>query len=137
MNGKDIFVMVEEQSTSTIIAGTRTNELNSSCGMEEVTSPTTGEWDEYRPKRAKWNVTTGYLILASEQVLDLLKVRKQFTLHIVTHENGVNTSVLTGKAWLSTCKINLSIGKLAQGSFQFTGTGPLEVPDETDPEEES
>ena len=118
-------MLIEDEGTSTIIAGTRTTEIDSSVGMQEVTSPTTGDSEEFLPQRNKWGITTGWLFIADDMVLNLLRVGQKVKLHIATRRIRTETPRLTGYAWIQTCRITANTGNLVQGSFQFQGTGPL------------
>lgn len=116
-----------------LIAGTKSNEVQSACDMEEVSSPLTGTWREYKSGKKGWTVGVGFLILAMSNATELLSVGETYTLRFCDRNgNGVE-----GTALLKTCNIRATIGTLAQGSFAFQGTGPLvEVEQEEEEEEE-
>lgn len=128
MNGKDLFIMIMENNTSTIIAGTKTNDIDVSTDTIETTSPTTGKWKEYVPRRSKWGVTTTFLLTNGQHAKDLLKSGTLFTLILAYKQGSTTVQLLTGQAYLVTCKISATIGNLAQGSFQFVGNGELAEP---------
>lgn len=134
--GKDLYVLIEDEGTSTIIAGTRTTEIDRSVGMQEVTSPTTADSEEYLPQRSKWSITTGWLMVADDMVLNVLRVGQKVKLHIATRRIRTETPRLTGYAWIQTCRITANTGNLVQGSFQFVGNGELEQYTPPEPEEE-
>lgn len=124
--GKDIFVAIEDTWTATIIAGTRSNELQSSSELHEKSGPLTGKWKERMAGRKEWSIETSYLVLSGAGVKDLLKVGNIFKLHLASREGTSVSTQLTGMAFLSSCKITSTIGNLAQGAFSFVGSGPLE-----------
>lgn len=133
INGKNIFILAgEDESSATIIAGTRSNEVRVTCDNIEVSSPTSGQWREYLAGRSGWTVSTGFLVGDASRIKDLLKVRKHFLLAFASKVDGNTTVELKGWAILTECQITSTIGNLVQGSFRFVGTGPLVDP--TDPD---
>ena len=139
-HGRNLYVLIKENGTGVIIAGTRSNEFQTDVDLQEVSSPNSGVWKEYLPQREEWNVSTNFLVTSDESLLSLLETRKYVTLSFVCRSpGGTTTELLTGEAWVKSCKITATLGNLAQGSFQFVGNGPLappEAPDSEDEEEE-
>lgn len=135
-HGRNLYVLLKESGTGVIIAGTRSNEFQTDIDLQEVSSPNTGTWKEHLPQREEWNVSTNFLVTSDESLLSLLKTRKYVTLSLVCRSpGGTTTELLTGEAWVKSCKITATLGNLAQGSFQFVGNGPLAPPEEPDPED--
>ena len=135
-HGRNLYVLLKESGTGVIIAGTRSNEFQTDIDLQEVSSPNTGTWKEHLPQREEWNVSTNFLVTSDESLLSLLKTRKYVTLSFVSRTpGGTVTELLTGEAWVKSCKITATLGNLAQGSFQFVGNGPLAPPEEPDPED--
>lgn len=135
-HGRNLYVLLKESGTGVIIAGTRSNEFQTDIDLQEVSSPNTGTWKEHLPQREEWNVSTNFLVTSDESLLSLLKTRKYVTLSLVCRSpGGTVTELLTGEAWVKSCKITATLGNLAQGSFQFVGNGPLAPPEEPDPED--
>ena len=135
-HGRNLYVLLKESGTGVIIAGTRSNEFQTDVDLQEVSSPTTGTWKEHLPQREEWNVSTNFLVTSDESLLSLLETRKYVTLSLVCRApGGTVTELLTGEAWVKSCKITATLGNLAQGSFQFVGNGPLAPPEEPDPED--
>ena len=127
-NGNNIFVYAGTH----LIAGTRSNDFETNCDLQEISSPGQGEWRQYIKGRKDWSVTVNYLVAPDTSALsisgctglkDLLQVGNTFTLKI--YKRGSSTVVLQGDAILSSCKITATRGNLIQGSFQFTGNGSL------------
>lgn len=132
-HGRNLYVLIQENGTGVIIAGTRSNEFQTDIDLQEVSSPNTGTWKEHLPQREEWNVSTNFLVTSDESLLSLLKTRKYVTLSFVSRSpGGTVTELLTGEAWIKTCKISAVLGNLAQGSFQFVGNGELAEPDDPD-----
>lgn len=120
--GKNIVIYWNDH----IIAGTRSNDFETECDTLEVASPEQGEWREYLTARKKWQVTVGYLVPASSDITDMLRVGNTYTLQFVDRTD--RTTLLQGTAILKKCKITASIGSIIQGSFQFQGNGALAEP---------
>lgn len=123
--GLNIYVCVQEGTASTIIAGTRSNEIQTSVETIEISSPTSGQWREYITGRKEWSITTGFLCLVNSDMAKLLQVGQSFTIQLVGRNGNTTSVLLSGLATLKTCKITATIGNLVQGSFQFEGNGAL------------
>lgn len=123
--GLNIYVCVQEGTASTIIAGTRSNEIQTSVETIEISSPTSGQWREHITGRKEWSITTGFLCLVNSDMAKLLQVGQSFTLQLVGRDGSTTSTLLEGVATLKTCKITATIGNLVQGSFQFEGNGAL------------
>lgn len=127
-NGNNILVY----SGSTLIACTKSNEVQTDCDTIEVSSPMQGSWETFITGRKKWSVTVSYLVVddsvlgisGGTGVRDLLQVGNTFTLHFKNRSSN-DSSGVSGTAILKTVKINAVRGNLATGSFQFLGTGAL------------
>ena len=107
---------------SNIIAGTRTNDIQTDCDMLEVTNPNSATWRMFKAGRKGWKIDTGFLVLAANATEELLNVGTSYTLQF-RDRNG--STILEGTAILKTCKISSNISSLVQGSFSFQGTGAL------------
>lgn len=125
LNGNNIFITIGEGSAAVIIAGTRTNEIQVESEMIEISSPNSGKWREYIAGRSEWSFTTGFLVLANENVADLLETGTKVGVHIVGRQGTSTVELLHGEAWIKTGKMTFSRSNLAQGSFAFQGTGEL------------
>lgn len=120
-NGNDILIY----RGTTLIAGTRSNEITTNAETIEVSSASNGQWKTYIAGRKDWGVTVNYLVPAVTNVSDLLNVGTSYTISVRTRSGSTVTSRLSGTAILKTCKITATKGNLIQGSFQFAGSGPL------------
>lgn len=129
VNGNNIFITIGEGTTATIIAGTRSNDIQTQAEMIPISSPASGQWKEVLAGQMDWGFSTNFLLLSDSSVLDLLKVGLKVTVNVVTRQGSVLTVQLTGQAYFKTCRITSTRGNLAQGGFQLQGTGPLAVPD--------
>ena len=93
--GNNIIVYMNGQA----IAGTKSDEIQVESDTIEIASATDQDWVHQIAGRKSWSLNVGWLVLAN---LDVRKV------------------LLAGSA--VTIKMR---GNLAQGSFAFTGNGPL------------
>ena len=123
--GNNIFIATNDSTlspgTSKIIAGTRTNEINTECGAIEVASATQQDWQEFIAGRKSWSLSVGWLLLANADVQKILKVGTMVTIYVKTG----STQLLTGKALITQARLTLGQGNLAQGSFALKGSGAL------------
>ena len=120
INGNNIIVL----SDGTAIAGTKSDELQVECETIEIASSTDQGWTHYLAGRKSWSLTVGWLLLATTDVRNALTVGSQVTIKF-KGRNDTDANGLSGSAIIRTCKITAVKGNLAQGSFQFVGTGPL------------
>lgn len=128
INGNNIYICTVSGSTTTIIAGTKTNDIQTEAETIEISSPTSGQWRKYVTKRKEWSITVGFLLLQSSEVLNLLQVGNEFSIAIVTRVGTAVTTQLVGTAILKQAKHSYTRGKLAQGSWKFVGNSELAVP---------
>ena len=126
--GKNIYISIGEGSGATIIAGCRSDEIQVGTEMIEISSPNSSKWREFLDGRSEWSFTVSYLVMANNQVKDLLKSGTKVTVSIVAGEGTAIVVLLQGQAWIKAAKQTFTLGNLAQGSFTFQGTGPLTVP---------
>ena len=120
INGNNIIVL----SGGTAIAGTKSDELQVECETIEIASSTDQGWTHYLAGRKSWSLTVGWLLLATTDVRNALTVGSTVTIKF-KGRNDTDANGLSGSAIIRTCKITAVKGNLAQGSFQFVGTGPL------------
>jgi len=123
--GNNIFIATNDSTlspgTSKIIAGTRTNEINTECGKIPIASATQQDWEEIIAGRKSWSMSVGWLLLANADVQKILKVGTMVTVYV---KSG-NTQLLTGKALITQSNLRLTLGNIAQGSFALSGSGAL------------
>ena len=120
INGNNIIVL----SGGTAIAGTKSDELQVECETIEIASSTDQGWTHHLAGRKSWSLTVGWLLLATTDVRKALTVGSTVTIKF-KGRNDTDANGLSGSAIIRTCKITAVKGNLAQGSFQFVGTGPL------------
>ena len=126
--GNNIYISVGVGTSSSIIAGTKTNSIKVGAEMIEVSSPLSDKWREFIAGRNEWSFTVGYLVLQDSQVLDLLNVGTKVNIQVVGRNGTSAVVLLQGEAFIKEFDMNLTRGNLAQGSCSFQGTGPLTAP---------
>lgn len=126
--GNNIYISVGVGTSSSIIAGTKTNSIKVGAEMIEVSSPLSDKWKEFIAGRNEWSFTVGYLVLQDSQVLDLLNVGTKVNIQVVGRNGTSAVVLLQGEAFIKEFDMNLTRGNLAQGSCSFHGTGPLTAP---------
>ena len=120
INGNNIFVTLG----GTIIAGTRSNEIQTDCDMIEISNPNSGDWRQYMAGRKDWSVQTSFLVTNVTNIRQLLNIGTSYNL-VFRDRNSTSGASVTGTAILKTCKISAVRGNLVTGSFAFQGTGAL------------
>ena len=122
-NGNDILVYYG----STLIAGMKSNDVQTSAELIEIASPSTGKWKQYIAGRKEATITVGYLVVADTSAIgisggngvrDLLQVGNTFTLKF-KKRSASDSAGVSGTFMLKTAKITSQRGALVQGSFQF------------------
>lgn len=119
--GNNIFVTLD----GTIIAGTRSNEIQTDCDMIEISNPNSGVWRQYMSGRKDWTVQTSFLVTSVTNIRQLLNVGTSYTL-VFRDRNSTSGASVSGTAILKTCKISSVISNLVQGTFVFQGNGALQ-----------
>lgn len=131
MNGNDILVYILDSSGNYLIAGTRSNEIQTGCETLEVSSPSQGAWRAFLAGRKEWSFTVNYLVTndsalrisGGSGIKDVLQAGNTFTLRV--YRRGLTSLALQGSAILTGVKITATRGNLVQGSFTFKGNGAL------------
>ena len=106
----------------TVIAGTRSNKIQTECEMMEVTNPGSADWKLFHAGRKQWAVNVGFLVLASTDARHALNSGTTYTLQFRDRQGTV---LLSGQAIMKQCEIDYVQGSLATGSFSFQGSGEL------------
>ena len=120
IHGRNLIIKVN----GTAIAGAKSCEINIDGEEIETASPTQGTWREFIAGRKGWSVSCGHLLPATGTPLKSSAAMVN-TVVTLTVETGLTGDTLTGQAIVKTWKASGAIGNLAQGSFQFKGTGAL------------
>lgn len=129
--GNNIFISIG--SATTPIACTRSNEIQTDVEIIEISSPNSNQWREKIAGWKEWSFTVGWFVAASTdasgtKLLNLLDIGTTYTINVCERIEGTTAVILTGTAICKQAKITSTLGNLAQGSFQFVGSGPLAPP---------
>ena len=118
INGNNILIYID----GTVVAGTRSNEVQSNRELIEIACPTSGEWREFIAGRKDWGFTVSWLVSSHADIQQLLLNAGVVTVRIVGRGETLG---LTGSAIVQTCRMTFTRSNLAQGSLQLKGNGPL------------
>lgn len=118
INGNNILIYVG----GSLVAGTRSDEIQTDAGLIEISSPDTGDWAAYIAGRKTWAFSQSWLLPAAADISRLLQVGTTVTIRILGR--GASKG-LTGQAIVKACKITNTRGNISNGSFAFQGTGAL------------
>ena len=121
IHGRNLIIKVN----GTAIAGARSCDINISGEEIEVASATQSKWREFLTGREEWSVTCNHLLPASGTPLRSSKEMVNTTVTIMM-ESGRYGDVLTGQAIVKSWRTTGTLGNLAQGTFSFRGSGPLQ-----------
>ena len=121
IHGRNLIIKVN----GTAIAGARSCDINISGEEIEVASAAWSKWREFLTGREEWSVTCNHLLPASGTPLRSSKDMVNTTVTI-RMESGRYGDVLTGQAIVKSWRTTGTLGNLAQGTFSFRGSGPLQ-----------
>lgn len=118
VNGNNILIYMD----GSVVAGTRSDEVQTDCGLIEVSSPSNGGWQTFLAGRKSWSVNIAWLVTQVSDINRLLLTGTTVTVQILGR--GASTG-LTGSAIVKTCKMTATRGNLANGTLVLQGSGPL------------
>ena len=117
-NGNNVLIYVD----GSLVAGTRSDEVQSGCETIEIANPSSGDWRQFIVGRKEWSISQSWLLPAASDLGRLLQVGTTVTIRILGRGAAKG---LTGTAIVKTCKITNTRGNRSNGSFAFQGTGAL------------
>ena len=123
-NGNNIIVQTYNGSSWVAIAATKSDELQAEADMIEKASATQQSWKEYIPGRKGWSLNVSWLVSQVADIQKVLQVGTRVQLRIGSRSNPAWYNV-TGYAYVKTCKVTMTRGNIATGSFSFIGDGAL------------
>lgn len=126
--GKDIIIMETVNGVPTAIAAAKSCKIKTKVETIKTSFPTTtdtsqGAWDNHVAQRRGWSVSLDYLVPSVKD--SLMRVGSTYTLTITKRDSTEDK--LTGTAICVQSDVVGSVGSIANGSFEFLGTGPLEA----------
>ena len=124
LQGKNLIIVVN----SSVIAAAKSCTLNVDCEKIKVSSPTDGQWEHVIAGMKSWSLSTSHLVKADREsdtpIRDAVaRVGQTYTIRVQV--NGLTHDLLTGSAICHAFQVTATKGNLMQGSFKFTGSGPL------------
>lgn len=120
VNGNNILIYLN----GSVVAGTRSDEVQTDCGLIEISNPSNGRWQTFLAGRKTWSVNVSWLVTQVSDINRLLLVGSTVTVRILGR--GESTG-LTGSAIVKTCKMTATRGNLANGTLALQGSGPLQA----------
>lgn len=120
--GNDLIIMAD----GTAIAAAKSCNIETTASTIETSQPHDGEYRTFLVARKSWKVTVSVLVTCNNDFL--LSVGDTYTLTFGSRTDTGDR--LTGSAICTHCKLTATKFNIAQGSFEFQGTGPLFVADE-------
>ena len=127
-NGNNIIVQTYNGSSWVAVAATKSDELQAEADMIEKASATQQatqqSWKEYIPGRKGWSLNVSWLVSQVADIQKVLQVGTRVQLRNCSRSNPAWNNV-TGYAYVKTCKITMTRGNIATGSFSFIGDGAL------------
>ena len=99
-NGNNVLIYVE----GSLVAGTRSDEVQSGCETIEIANPSSGDWRQFIVGRKEWSISQSWLLPAASDLGRLLQVGTTVTIRILGRGAAKG---LTGTAIVKTCKMQL------------------------------
>jgi predicted secreted protein len=126
-NGNNIIVYASnDNGTSwTAVAATKSDELQTECELIEKASAAQQAWREYIPGRKSWGLNVAQLVTAVADIRNVLQIGTRVKIRVGGRTYSGSAGV-EGFAIVRQCKVSMTRGALANGSFIFQGDGPLE-----------
>lgn len=103
------------------IAAARSCDITITTDEIETASPSDGQWKHVIAGRKSWSVNVSFLVPSGDFPTEAQMVGTTVTLNVSDDSNSQMQGSALVKAWKATG----TLGNLTQGSFQFTGNGPL------------
>lgn len=120
VNGNNILIYLN----GSVVAGTRSDEVQTDCGLIEISNPSNGAWQTFLAGRKSWSLNIAWLVTQLSDINRLLLVGSTVTVRILGR--GESTG-LTGSAIVKTCKMTAIRGNLANGTLVLQGSGSLQA----------
>lgn len=119
VNGNNILIYLN----GSVVAGTRSDDIQTDCNLIETASPTTGKWATFIPGRNSWVLNIAWLVTEITYINNLLLTGTTVTVRVLGRGSSLG---LTGSAIVKTCKMSATRGSLANGTLVLQGSGVLQ-----------
>ena len=125
-NGNNIIVSIYQNNAWTAIAGTKSDDLQVNGEKIEISSATDAQWRHFIMGRMSWSLNVSWLVSAVADIRKVLLVNSRVQLRIGARDYSASTGI-KGYALITDATIRATKGNLCQGSFVFSGDGPLQA----------
>jgi len=117
LKGNDLIIKLD----GTAIAAARSCSLDVRTATIPVSSPQSGNWQHYRAGISSWVVRVNCLVTGVQGMI--LRRRQTYTLRMEVRE--LSSDFVQGTALCTAVNTTGVRGNMAQGSFEFVGSGAL------------
>ena len=107
------------------IAAAKSCTISMSIGDIEAASDTDGKAKTFLPTQKEWTVRCSTLVTSLIGHMADIGNTVRLSMVVCDWEKNPTPDRLTGEAIVTSASISASVGNLAQGNFQFRGTGEL------------
>ena len=127
VNGENILICKQSGENWVVVAAPKSDEVQVDCDVIEIAGATENVWKKHIAGRKSWSVNVSWLVSIVADIKKVLQVGDRVQLRIgeKTYAQGGSGQGLNGYAIVKTCKVTMTRGSLANGSFQFVGDGAL------------
>ena len=123
--GKDLIISLKDgNNVYQPIAASNSCDIDVSCDVKEISSPSSGVYREYVAGRKTWTVRVEWMVYTTDTVKShLTSVGTEFELRMTVDGNA--NDLLYGDAILVQAQVRGSVGNILRGSWTFQGAGLL------------
>ena len=122
VNGKNLVIKsqipVPGEGLVPLVYAAKSCQIVINTTLIETSSPTSGQYSEYRAGRKDWKINIAHLILDEVEYIPM--VGETYDILVM-----ISSTVYVGKVICRVCDIAGVIGNLAAGKIELRGTGPL------------
>lgn len=125
IKGNDILIKQVVNGQEQSIAASNSCDIELNCDMKPVSSPSSGEYMDYKAGRKTWVVRLNYLVPTTGiALLNQKNIGNKYYLRMYVRNNS-SIDKLEGYAYLQQAHVTATRGNLLTGSWIFQGTGSL------------
>lgn len=125
IKGNDILIKQVVNGNEHFIAASNSCDIELNCDMKPVSSPSSGEYMDYKAGRKTWVVRLNYLVdTTGYALLNQKNIGNKYYLRMYVRNNP-SIDKLEGYAFLQQAHVTATRGNLLTGSWVFQGTGNL------------
>ena len=108
------------------VSASKSCEIKTDVELIEISSQSSPVWREYITGRKGWTVNVNFLVMNMMDRLLHVGAKVRLTMGVTDANGELGADRLTGYAICKTAAVTGTVGNLAQGTWQFQGTGNLE-----------